>query len=432
MKARAFGMLVGLLASSATLPATQSGTELEWSLNTAVGHTDNVTLVETDTVGQTVASIGGKIDLAREGSRLNATLRGDGSFLKYLDDAYDDEFLGSAATTVLFGIAGDSLTWTLDDTFGQTATDDFRPSTPDNRGNVNVFSTGPDLRLPIGRGTDLVVSGRFQDSNYEVTDNIDSQTWTATTAIIRRVSTAVSWSLNGSASRIVYDDANSASYNKQELFAQLSTAGSRQTLLIDLGIGFLDQADKTDSNPLVRINWTRRLTPSWKITAEAASQYQNSSDQFVGGVSAVGDEADLGGTQDIILTDQVQRNDSASLSLVVERPRTALRLFSDIAQERFPDSSVLDRDRWSVGAEASRRVTQRLQAFVDASYEKRDYAGSNEDDSTTVFTAGADWRLGRVIFLGLEGGLRRRSGNTGFDYDETVYRAILSYRPSGR
>jgi len=432
MKARALGMLVGFLASGAAPCATQSGTELEWSVNSAVGHTDNVTLVETDTVGQTVASVGGKIDLAREGSRFNAKLKGDGSYLKYLDDAYDDEFLGSAATTVLFAIAGDSLTWALDDSFGQATTDDFRPSTPDNRGHVNVFSTGPDFRLPISRGTDLVVSGRYQNSNYEVATNIDSHSWTGNAAVIRRLSTAVSWSINGSTSRVVYDDKDSASYNRQELFLRLATSGSRQKLMIDVGFGFLDQADQTDSKPLFRINWSRRLTPSWKLSANAASEYQNASDLFVGGISDLEDGTDLGGTQDIILTDQVQRNDSASLSLVFERPRTSLRLSGDIAQESFPDSAALDRDRWSVGAEASRRVTQRLEAFIAANYQKRDYAGTNEDDDTTQFTAGADWRLGRVIFLGVEGGIRRRSGNTDFDYDETVYRAILSYRPSGR
>jgi len=432
MNARVFGLLVFFLASSSALCATQSGTELEWSLNTAVGHTDNVTLVESDTVGQTVASVGGKIDLAREGSRLNATLRGDGNFIKYLDDAYDDEFLGSAAANILFGVVGDSLTWTLDDTFGQTATDDFRPTTPDNRGHVNIFSTGPDFRLPIGRGTDLVVGGRYQDSNYETANSIDSHTWTGNAAVIRRISPAVSWSLNGSASRAVYDDTNSASYNKQELFLQLNTAGSRQTLMIDLGVGFLDQADQTDSKPLFRVNWSRRLTTSWKLAVGAGSEYQNSSDQFVGGVSGVEDGTDLGGTQDIILTDQVQRNDSLAMSLVFERPRTKLRLFGDVSRERFPDSSDLDRDRWSLGAEASRRVTQRLEAFLGVSYQKRDYAGTNEDDNTSEFTARADWRLGRVIFLGLEGGMQRRSGDTGFDYDETIYRAILSYRPSGR
>ena len=433
MKKRTLGLLVGFLVSSAAQSATRSGTQLEWSVNTGIGHTDNISLVESDPVSQTIASAGGAIDFTREGSGLNVQLRGDGAFLSYLDDAYEDEFLGSAATTIRFGLLGDALTWTLDDTFGQTITDEFEPATPDNRGHVNVLSTGPELRLPMGSATDLVVGGRYESSSYESANNVDSHSWVGDAAVVRRVSPAVAWSLNATVSRVVYDDTASFSYNKQELFSQFKATGARQTLTADLGIGFLDQAGQTDSSPLFRVNWTRRLTPSWSLALDAGSEYLNAADQFVGGVArGVVDGAELGGTQDIILTDQAQRNDSAALSLAFERPRTTLRFFSEVRQERFPGADTLDRDKWSVGAEASRRITQRLQAFIGASYESRDYGNSNEDDNTTIVNARADWRLGRVLFLGLGGDIQRRSGNTGFNYDENVYKATLTYRPSGR
>ena len=431
MKTRALGLVVGFLAKAA-LGATETGTQLEWSANTAVGHTDNVTRVESDTVGQTIASVGGTIELVREGSRVNATLRGDGNFLSYLDDAYDDEFLGSGTADIRVGLVGDALTWTLDDTFGQTTTDSFEAATPDNRGNVNVVSTGPDLRLPMGSATDLVVRGRYQDSSYESASNVDSHSWTGDAAVVRRVSPAVAWSLNADASRVVYDATGSLSYNEQEVFAQLEANGARQSLTIDLGMGFLDQGSQTDSTPLVRVNWTRRLTPSWSLAFDAGSEYLNAADQFAAGVAGVPDGTELGGTQDVILTDQAHRNDSAGIGLAFERPRTTLRLTSGANRERYPESDSLDRDTWSVGAEASRLLTPRLQALIETSYEKRDYIGSNEDDNTTIVAARLDWRLGKALFLGLEGGTERRSGKTDFSYDETIYRASLSYRPSGR
>jgi hypothetical protein len=430
MNTRALGFIVGLLASNA-LSATESGSQLQWSVDTAVSHTNNATLVDTDPISETIGSVGGAIDLTRAGSRLNATLRGAGSYLSYFDNTYSNDFLGSGAASILFGLVGDTLSWTLDDTFGQSTTNEFEPSTPDNRGNINVVSTGPDLRLLLGSATELVVTGRYQDSSYEDAGNVDNHSWTGEAAVVRRVSPAVSGSFNVAASRTVYDDtAGDPDSNEQEVFVQLEANGARQTLTADLGIGFLDQGDQTEQTPLVRINWTRRLTPSWSLALDASSEYLNSADQFVAGVA---DGPELGGTQDIILTNEVPRDDAAALSLGFERPRTTFSISGGVTRESYPDSaSSLDRRTWAMAAEASRLIAPRLEATLETDYEKRDFTGTNEDDKTTTITARIDWRVGKDFFLGLEGGTQRRSGNTGFEYDETAYQLSLSYKPFAR
>lgn len=429
MNMRKLSLIVVILASS-SLSAAEPGTQLEWSATTAVGHTDNVTLVESDPISQTIASAGGSINLTRTGSRLNATLRGDGNFLSYLDDAFEDEFLGSAAANIEVDLVGEALTWTVDNTFGQAITNEFEPPTPDNRGNVNVISTGPDILLPIGSATELAFGGRYEDSTYESTSETDSQSWLGNAAIVRRASPAVAWSLNAAASHVNYDDTASSSFNEQEAFARLDARGGRQTLAIDLGIAILDQGDESESTPLVRINWMRELTPSWSLVFYGGSEYMNSADQFVAGVAEAPGGDQLGGTQDVILTVQAHRNDFAGISLAFERQRTTLRLYSSASQERYPDSASLNRDIWSVGAEASRQITQRLNAHIQTSYDNRDNINSNTDDNTTILTARLDWRLGTALFLGLDGGIKDRSGKTTSAYDETVFRISLTYRPS--
>jgi len=435
MKMRALGLILASLANSAlsaaeTGSATESGAQLAWSVGTAVGYTDNATLVDTDPISETTGSVGGTIDLTREGSRLDATLRGAGDYNTYFDDTYDNEFLGSAAATILFRLFGDTLTWSLDNTFGQATTNEFEPSTPDNRGNTNVVSTGPNLRLIIGSATELVVTGRYEKSTYQDANDVDSHSWTGGAGMVYRVSPAVAWSFNVDASRVVYDDATSdPNYNQQNVFAQLEVNGARQTLTADLGIGFLDQGGQTNQAPLIRINWTRRLAPSWRLALDASSEYLNSADQFVAGVA---DGPELGGTQDITLTTEVPRDDAAELSLAFERPRTTLSISGGVTQENYPNSGSLDRSTWALGARASRQITQSLQAILETSYEDRNFSGTNEDDNTTTVTARIDWRLGKAFFLGLRGGTERRSGNTGFAYDETAYQLSLSYRPFGK
>lgn len=432
MKMRALGLILASLANSAlsaaeTASTTESGAQLAWSVDTGVSYTDNATLVDTDPISETIGSVGGTIDLTREGSRLDATLRGAGDYSTYFDDTYSNEFLGSAAATILFRLIGDTLTWSLDNTFGQSTTNEFEPSTPDNRSNTNVVSTGLALRLRLGSATDLVVTGDYENSTYQDASEVDSHSWTGGAAIVYRVSPAVAWSLNASASRVIYDDdTGDPNYNEQEVFTQLESRGTHQTLTASLGINFLDQGGQTEQTPLIRVNWTRRLTPSWSLALDGGSEYINSGDQFVAGVA---DGPELGGTQDIILTTEVHRNDSAALGLSFERSRTTLSISGGLTRENYPNSGSLDRDTWALVATASRQVTPRLQATLETAYEDRSFSGTNEDDNTTTVTAGIDWRLGKAFFLGLQGGTERRSGDTGFDYDETAYQLSLSYRP---
>jgi hypothetical protein len=168
------------------------------------------------------------------------------------------------------------------------------------------------------------------------------------------------------------------------------------------------------------------LSSSWSLELEGGSEFENADDQFAYGVSG---GTDLGGTQDVLLSGQAMRNDTAALSLRFMRPRTRLRLYGDVGNETYPDAVDLDRDHWSLGAEVTRRLTARLEATLAFDHEDRNYDLDGSSDETDRYSARIDWRIGRAVFLGVEGRWEDRSGNTGFTYDETVYLASISYRP---
>lgn len=413
--------------ASLMLGTSLAAADLDWSLESAIGHTDNATRVANNEISDEIGSIGGRIDLTRQGSRLDARLRGAGSFRTYLDDTYDDEFLGSGAAELHLGLVGDALIWAIDNTFGQVLSDAFEPSTPDNRENLNVFSTGPDLHLQVGRTTELLVQARYEDASYQSSDNADTQRTTGNIALIRRPSPSVAWSINASTSHVEYDTSGDTDYNNQEIFVRLETTGAHQTLTADLGAGFLDGDEQEDQGMVMRINWMRNLSPSWRTELGAISEFRNADDQFVSGVAG---GSELGGTQDVLLSGQAMRNDSAVLGLHFTRPRTTFRLLGDIGKETYPDVDGLDRDRWSLGVEASRLLTARLRATIEARHENRTNDNSANDDKTDTLGLRLDWRLGRALFLGIEGRHEDRSGETGFGYTETIYGASITYRPN--
>ena len=413
------GLVSGLFSLSAF------AADLDWGVETAIGHTNNATRVSSNEVSDTIGSLGGHIDLKREGSRIDGRLRGVGSFRDYFDNTYSDDFLGSGVAELRIGLIGESITWSVDDTFGQVLSDVFEPSTPENRENVNIFSTGPDIRMHLGRSTEMVISGRYQESNYQNSNSVDSQSVSGDISLVRHTSPTVAWSLNASTSHIDFNGAGNPGYDQQEVFARLESRGANQTLTADLGISFLDGGDQTDQTALVRINWTRQLSPSWALDLGALSEFANADDQFVYGV---GGGTELGGTQDVELSGQAMRNDSATLVLRFVRPRTRLRIFGDIGKETYPDTVGQNRSRWSLGLETTRRLTAHLEATLLYSHEVRDFDTGEGSDKTDRYSARLDWRIGRSLYLGIEGRKEDRSGNTSYTYDETIYLASLSYR----
>jgi hypothetical protein len=417
---------VGLVSGLLGLPVISA--DLDWGIETTIGHTDNATRTSSAGISDNVGSVGGYIDLRRDGSRIDGRLRSDGSFRDYFDNTYNDDFLGSVTAELQIGLIGESVIWSADDTFGQALSDSFAPSTPDNRENINVFSTGPDIRLQLGRSTEAVIQGRYQDTNYENSNGVDNERVTVGIAFVRHASPTVAWSLNADTSSVDFDDIWNSGYDQQDIFVRLESRDANQTLTADVGIGFLGGGDQTDQTAIARINWMRHLSPSWALELDAASEFENADDQFVAGVSG---GTELGGTQDIELSGQAMRNDRATLTLHFVRPRTRLRFSGDIGQETYPDTTGLDRNRWSVGAEATRRLTERLDASIEVFHENRDFdTGTDERDKTDRYSTRIDWRVGRLLFLGIEARREDRSGNTGYSYEETIYLASLSYRTS--
>ena len=232
--------MAGLLSLSAL------SADLDWSVESTVGHTDNATRVNSDEISDTIGSIGGHIDLTRDGSRIDGRLRARGSYRDYFDNTYNSEFLGSGAAELRIGLIGETLTWSVDDTFGQVLSDSLAPSTPENRENVNIFSTGPDIRLPLGQ---VYRSGhRCPLSGCELSgrEQCRQQPCHGDIALVRRTSPAVTWSLNVNASSVDFDGPNNPGYDQQEVFVRLESKGANQTLTADLGMSFLDGGDQTD------------------------------------------------------------------------------------------------------------------------------------------------------------------------------------------
>jgi hypothetical protein len=413
-----------LLAATLASASGLASADLGWSVTAGVANSDNANRVETGKVDDTLATLGASIDYTHESRRLQASLNGSGTYLEYLDDTYDSDFIASGTASLVFGIVPERFLWTIEDTFGQLTINQFEPVTPENRQNANFFSTGPDFFLRLGSQTDLQIGGRYADSRYEETDTVDDTRLTGTIALIRRTSPNVAWSAVADATRVEYDLPGDPGYDQQSLFGRLEAEGARQTLSVDLGATRVKDGDESYTNPLLRLSWNRRLTPSWTMDLSLGSEYRNTADRFVSGVS----RPDTG-TGAVNASGVPSETYYGGLSFAFERPRTRFYFGGSYNEDNYVRSGELDEENWSANVGASRRFTERLQGFADYRVENRDYSSSIGSDDTQTFSLRLDWALGRVTFVTL--GYRRedRDSDIGTNsYTENLVYLSFSYR----
>ena len=414
-------------AAIAAVLAVSAGTaqaELGWSVGTGAGHSDNANRVETGKIDDTLMTLGGAIAYEHESRRVQASLTGYGTYLDYLDDTYDSDFLASGTGSLVIGIVPEQFLWTFDDTFGQMTINQFEPVTPENRQNANFFSTGPDLILRIGSQSNLKFGARYADSRYEETDTVNDQRLTGDITFSRQTSASVTWSAVAQASRVEYDVPGNPGYDLQNLFGQLQAEGARQTVSLDLGATRVADGGESYTNPLVRLDWNRRLTPSWTMDLNLGSEYRNTADRFVAGAS-VPDS----GTGGVNVTGVPSETYYGGVTFSFQRPGTGFYVGTTYTRDNYVRSGELDENYWNASLGVSRRFTQQVQGFADYRYEKRDFQSGVGTDDTNTFSARLDWALGRAIFI--TGGYRYedRGSDIGTNgYTENLVYLSLSYR----
>ena len=412
------------IAAALTLSAGTATAEIGWSVGVGAGRSDNANRVETGKIDDTLMTLGGALAYELESPRVQASISGNATYLDYLDNTYDSDFLASGDGSLVFGIMPERFLWTFEDTFGQITINQFQPVTPENRQNANYFSTGPDLFLRLGSQTDLRIGGRYADSRYEESDTANDQRLSGDIALIRRTSPQVAWSAVGSASRVEYDVPGNPGYDLQSIFGRVEAEGARQTVNLDLGATRIADGGESYTNPLVRLTWNRLLTPSWTMDLSLGSEYQNTGDRFVSGAGGPD-----GGTGGVNVSNIPSENYRGALTFSFTRPRTGFYIGTGYSRDNYIRSGLEDQTVWSARLGVSRRFTQRLQGFADATYQQRDFQSAIGGDNTRMFSTRLDWSFGRATFVTVGYRYEDRSSDIGTNgYTENLIYLSVSYR----
>jgi hypothetical protein len=197
-------------------------------------------------------------------SELLARVRAQAQYRDYKYDSFEDETIYYVDAAAIWSILPRALTWSVFDRADQLTEDVSLADTPDNRVNVNAFSTGPDVYIRFGNVNTLAVGARYGNVIYDEnlnTENNDNNRYGAHTSWTYQASLETAFSLNYLHERVEYIDAVlNDNYRRQDAFVRAAWNRPLSQFVVDAGGTIINKEQGLDeSGPSVRLTWNQML-----------------------------------------------------------------------------------------------------------------------------------------------------------------------------
>ena len=390
-----------------------------------VGHSDNVARVEDNETDETIGIVGLELDWTERTRRIRGDAVVDLSYFEYLDNTFDSEVVGTADGSLALAIVPETLQWVVEDSFGQARDDPFAPTSPENREDLNYFSTGPDLTLRLGSSGFGRLFGRWSSTTYE-TSPLDAERTTAGVALGRRASPRSEFSLNAVTEAVDFDSDLNTDYDRDSAFIGWNLDASRT--LIDAQVGYIwlerdDSNDKTGS-ALVNIAITRDLSASSVLHLALGSQLGDGGDALR---NQLGSGA-VGGGGQITATSDPFENRLASLEWRYTRGRSGFALGASWNDDDYESEDQFDRTRYVYSASFNRQLASTVDFDLRASLQEEKFDTVDLDTDETRIGATLNWRAWRTFGLRFLVERYDRGTSTGVgEYQENRAFVTLAY-----
>jgi hypothetical protein len=409
------------------------GETLTYGADVGVAESDNVTLVSTDKISQTMAVADADFDYKQKSRRLDVDAKGNFTYLDYLQGAYGSQLIGRFDGIAHLAIIPERIVWVLQDDFGQAALDPFTPVTPTNLENVNYVSTGPDFALRFGANSYVNVSARYARAQY-ATSPFNSNRLVGNLAWGLLLSARSSVSLNGDTERVMFENTVlNSDFDRSSGFGRYEVHGARTDLSADLGATIIRQNGASTTGGLARVELSRKLSAAAKLTVSVGRDLTDTSTSFSnlqsGAIGVIGTAP----------APQTSNNYTSNYVLAgwrYERNRTTIGLSGRWEKDLYGGEPLLDYTRSGVEFKVDRKLTRALTAEVLGRYYKTDYVhgllasqiGTSGFDDESVGAA-LTWRHGRGLEVKLrcEHSARLTTGIYGYRENRAIL--TVGYRP---
>ena len=411
--------------------ASHADVSLDYQYEVGAAHTNNINRTPTDGIDETAGLIGLALDLEADTRRLDASIELDLERRIYTKDTNDDETLGALDAALQFSIVEGILAWQATDAFGQVLNDIFAPDNPQNREDVNVFSTGPVLTLPFNGTNRMLISAVYRDVSYEDSPQ-DNDALAGEIAFVRSLNANRTFSLNLNSAAIDFDRLGDPDFDRHSASIQFSSNTSRSSLDVELGrnrVDFGTDDGERDGN-IINVAFRRDLSSRLELSFAYDQQLSDSGQlfgQFVGDRTLGNSVLNASGQQDAVADAIEQRTGNLTLNL---RQRygdftVSARLF-DVDFELTDEQ---DRDALGFGVGYNRNLAGGWRVGLGFDTNTTEFADGREDDNWQARVTLAK-QLTRTLSLDLAVlHVERDSSDSRQSFDEDAVRLTLVWQP---
>ena len=397
--------------------------DTDFELAVGVGYSDNISRVDASRdIDEVITAAVLTLNLEEKSERLDLNAQSSVSLVSYQDNTFDDETFGFITASALIRLSKQNFSWFFAENLGQVVINPLQAETPDNRENMNYFTTGPRLSLPLGARTRFKLDGNFSDVQYEKR-TLDNQRFGGLIGIERELSPSQSLSFIVEGDRIEYDDAPpNAPVDKQSAYLRLQTTAPRSQFSLNLGWNQVERAGNKGDGLLAELDWSRQISAQSAFSFHFGTRFSDAGDIFRFIQSIDSRRAD---TQDIQTVSDPFQLETASIRYTFNQSRTRFSIDAFYEKENYESLSNLDRDRTGFRLNLARDLTRSLNITLFTRLSYRDYANTARSDDDSIYGFRLRWDISRRLGLNLTvQRMERDSSNALFDYVEK--RASLS------
>lgn len=369
-----------------------------WSIEAGAERSDNIGRTDTDELNETTGILGLGLNIITNRPRLASNIVADLEYRDYLDREFESEISGGLNGRVDFAFIPERFDWVVEDSYGQIARNRQVADRPDNREQINYLSTGPELTLPLGARTELLLSGRWTDTYLEESLQ-DNQATLGSVSLVRTFSETTSMSLDAGASQTEFDESELfPSYDTRQASLGFQLRAPRTTLLMDAGYIEIETEGAPEPSDflMARIDLTRVITRRTQLRLVAGTRPSSTGENFRSDQAVIG----IGdGAEAAQAAADIFRSDDAYVTWSTQWDRTDLNITASARREEHEVFTELDREQYRGFVTWGRRVSPSASLDLSGGYiqEERTTTGFKFDE---WFAGGEfEWQFARRLSM---------------------------------
>lgn len=362
---------IACAATLGFLPLQAHAVRIDYAIDAGIERNDNILMSSAAPESSTALRAGLGFMLSQDTSTVQANFGGRFDYWNYVDGPQTNALETSLVGRLNWFIVPETLSFTIEDSLEMRPIDRFVPNTADNRQRVNVLSLGPNVQFNFSR----TFRGRFElrwiDSNAEVTDELESQRFSAALHAIRDFDSTSSLTFSLRGQDVDFErNVSIEDYRRYDATVRYQKELSRIAFGLEAGNSWVDFADgRSSSHPMARADIGWRMDDRHSLAASVARQLSDSTMAALAGIAPTGEvpEQMFGGSSAI--SGSIYKEDRADLSYSFDGERFSFSAGPYYQRIEYLDSLAFDETRRGMLLEASYRLapTWNLRGFIDES-----------------------------------------------------------------